>query len=140
MTLSFYTLGGDIFIHAKSNQISKLFELSKLFMEKLPDGSVAKFQDDYGWVYQNGRDLSGFIDGTENPADDESRYDQACEKKTGGSYTVSLLFLRGFYNLGPHIILKIMRVNPPTPHLTFCHPSTLFRRNRNSMALVSNVG
>jgi len=29
----------------------------------LPAGSVESFEDIYGWVYQNGRDLSGFIDG-----------------------------------------------------------------------------
>jgi len=65
--------GGDIFIHAKCNNRSKLFELAQRIMRELPSGSVEKFEDVYGWVYQNGRDLSGFIDGTENPADDESR-------------------------------------------------------------------
>jgi len=39
--------------------------------------------------YQNGRDLSGFIDGTENPADDDSRQKVAVEKDTGGSYVIT---------------------------------------------------
>lgn len=56
-------LGGDIFIHAKSNNRSKLFELAQRIISQLPAGSVESFEDIYGWVYQNGRDLSGFIDG-----------------------------------------------------------------------------
>ncbi|KAF6032789.1 hypothetical protein EB796_008903 [Bugula neritina] len=54
--------GGDIFIHAKSNNRSKLFELAQRIISQLPAGSVESFEDIYGWVYQNGRDLSGFID------------------------------------------------------------------------------
>lgn len=60
--------GGDIFIHAKSDNYSKLFELAQEIYKGLPKGSVKKFEDIYGFTYRNGRDLSGFIDGTENPA------------------------------------------------------------------------
>ena len=59
-----YMLGGDIFIHAKSHSRSKLFELCQLMMRSFPASSIEKAEDVYGWVYQNGRDLSGFIDGT----------------------------------------------------------------------------
>ena len=55
--------GGDIFIHAKSDNTSKLFELCQKVMATLPAGSVDKFEDIYSFVYKNGRDLSGFIDG-----------------------------------------------------------------------------
>ena len=57
--------GGDIFIHAKSNNISKLYELmiTQLVVSSFPAGAIDKAEDVYGWVYQNGRDLSGFIDG-----------------------------------------------------------------------------
>ena len=55
--------GGDIFIHAKSHNKSKLFELTQRIMAQLPAGSVESYEDIYGWVYQNGKDLSGFIDG-----------------------------------------------------------------------------
>ncbi|KAH9492942.1 hypothetical protein Btru_023895 [Bulinus truncatus] len=81
--------GGDIFVHAKSNQISKLFELCHLFINSLPKDSVESFEDIYSFVYQNGRDLSGFIDGTENRADDEGRELIAVEKETGGSYVIT---------------------------------------------------
>ena len=55
--------GGDIFIHAKSDEISMLFELCQEVMSRLPADSVDKFEDIYSFVYKNGRDLSGFIDG-----------------------------------------------------------------------------
>lgn len=54
---------GDVFIHAKCNTPSKLFELAQLFMNSLPKGCVKEFEDIYSFVYRNGRDLSGFIDG-----------------------------------------------------------------------------
>ena len=56
-------VGGDIFVHAKSNDHSKLFELAQKVMASLPAGSVDNFEDIYSFVYKNGRDLSGFIDG-----------------------------------------------------------------------------
>lgn len=55
--------GGDIFIHAKSNDRSKLFELAQRVISQLPNNSIERCEDIYGWVYRNGRDLSGFIDG-----------------------------------------------------------------------------
>ena len=55
--------GGDVFIHAKCNTPSKLFELAQKVMTNLPKGCVAEFEDIYSFVFQNGRDLSGFIDG-----------------------------------------------------------------------------
>lgn len=81
--------GGDIFIHAKCNTYSKLFELSQRILAALPQGSVDSFEDVYSFVYKNGRDLSGFIDGTENPADDELRQTVAVERETGGSYVIT---------------------------------------------------
>ena len=55
--------GGDIFVHAKSDEVSHLFELCQEVMAALPEGSVDKAEDIYSFVYKNGRDLSGFIDG-----------------------------------------------------------------------------
>ena len=55
--------GGDVFVHAKSNEVSKLFELAQVVMNNLPKGAVSKYEDIYSFVYRNGRDLSGFIDG-----------------------------------------------------------------------------
>ncbi|XP_055871840.1 dye-decolorizing peroxidase YfeX-like isoform X2 [Biomphalaria glabrata] len=88
--------GGDIFVHAKSNQISKLFELSQLFINSLPKDSVESFEDIYSFVYQIQRDLSGFIDGTENRVDDEGRQLIAVEKETGGSYVITQKWIHNF--------------------------------------------
>lgn len=61
--LFFSLLGGDIFIHAKSSNYSNLWELAQLVVRSMPQGSVTKAEDIYGWQYKEGRDLSGFIDG-----------------------------------------------------------------------------
>jgi deferrochelatase/peroxidase EfeB len=37
-------------------------------LHKLPKGSFHVVQEHYGFKYKDGRDLSGFIDGTMNPA------------------------------------------------------------------------
>ena len=52
-----------MFLHAKSNEVSKLFELGQVVLKNLPKNSVENFEDIYSFVYRNGRDLSGFIDG-----------------------------------------------------------------------------
>ena len=52
-----------MFVHAKCNQMSKLFELGQVVLKNLPKDSVENFEDIYSFVYRNGRDLSGFIDG-----------------------------------------------------------------------------
>ena len=65
--------GGDIFIHAKSNNYSKLYELTQAVVRSFPAGTVQKAEDVYGWTYQEGRDLSGFIDGEEGVGRDGSQ-------------------------------------------------------------------
>jgi Dyp-type peroxidase family len=81
-------VGGDIFIHAKSDSVSNLFDLTKQIIGAFPERSIEKFEDVYSFVYQNGKDLSGFIDGTENPADEDDRKAVAVDKQ-GGSYVVT---------------------------------------------------
>ncbi|VDP61229.1 unnamed protein product [Schistosoma curassoni] len=56
--------GGDIFVHAKCNVHGMLFDLAKYIIQNMPRGCVDKFEDIYGWTYRDGRDLSGFVDGT----------------------------------------------------------------------------
>jgi len=79
--------GGDILLHVKAESPSLCFETVKKFVETLPPGSVFKVDDRYSFQFQDGRDLSGFLDGTENPADDLSRRDAAL-LPNGGSYIV----------------------------------------------------
>ncbi|XP_052772941.1 dye-decolorizing peroxidase YfeX-like [Mya arenaria] len=91
---------GDVFIHAKCNTPSKLFELAQVFMASLPKDSVKNFEDIYSFVYKNGRDLSGFIDGTENAADDENREKIAVEKESGGSYVITQKWIHDLKLIG----------------------------------------
>lgn len=81
--------GGDIFIHAKCDELGKLFELTQMLISNLPDNCVDRFEDIYGWVYRNGRDLSGFIDGTENAAAEDDRKRVAINNVTGGSFVIA---------------------------------------------------
>ncbi|CAH8573858.1 unnamed protein product [Schistosoma intercalatum] len=80
--------GGDIFVHAKCNDHGMLFDLAKSIIQNMPRGCVDKFEDIYGWTYRDRRDLSGFIDGTENPKVLNERAEVAINKRTGGSYAV----------------------------------------------------
>jgi len=92
--------GGDIFVHAKCNQMSKLFELCQRVMAVLPENAVDKAEDTYSFTYKYGRDLSGFVDGTENPADDEHRRAVATEPQTGGSYVITQKWIHDLPYLG----------------------------------------
>jgi len=53
-------------LHIKGETNSLCYETVDEFLSKLPKGSVAKVEDTYGWTYRDGRDLSGFLDGTMN--------------------------------------------------------------------------
>ncbi|CAH8600257.1 unnamed protein product [Schistosoma haematobium] len=80
--------GGDIFVHAKCNDHGMLFDLAKSIIQNMPHGCVDKFEDIYGWVYRDRRDLSEFVDGKENPKCLDERAEVAINKRTGGSYAV----------------------------------------------------
>jgi Dyp-type peroxidase family len=122
--------GGDIFIHAKSDSSSKLFELAQMIQRSLPKGSIGRFSDVYSFVYQNGRDLSGFIDGTENPADEDSRFNVAVNKETGGSFCITQRWIHDLqmFNDTKDSVLEAMvgrsrsdstelKKKPPTSHV-----------------------
>ncbi|CAH8530080.1 unnamed protein product [Schistosoma turkestanicum] len=80
--------GGDIFVHAKCDDHGVLFELAELIIFGIPPECVTKFEDIYGWTYRGGRDLSGFVDGTENPEHLDERVTVAINNITGGSYVI----------------------------------------------------
>jgi putative iron-dependent peroxidase len=79
--------GGDILVHVKAGTRSQAFEVIHAFVKALPAGSIASIDDEYGWHYQDSRDLSGFIDGTENVAEVKDRR-AAALLPTGGSYVI----------------------------------------------------
>ncbi|KRX62003.1 Sodium-dependent phosphate transport protein 2A, partial [Trichinella sp. T9] len=79
--------GGDIFVHAKCDTKSNLFDFAWRVVELLRP-YVKAFSDVYGFSYHGNRDLSGFVDGTENPKDEEIE-EVAVDKNTGGSYCLT---------------------------------------------------
>lgn len=87
-TGGFPASGGDIFIHAKSNSQSKLFELTLKIISMLPADCLEKSKDLYSFKFKGCRDLSGFIDGTNNPKNPE-RKTVAVDAKTGGSFAIT---------------------------------------------------
>uniref|UniRef100_A0A5K4FEM5 Dyp-type peroxidase n=3 Tax=Schistosoma mansoni TaxID=6183 RepID=A0A5K4FEM5_SCHMA len=65
-----------------------LFDLADSIIQNMPPGCMDKFEDIYGWIYHDRRDLSEFVDGTENPKRMDDRAEVAINKRTGGSYAV----------------------------------------------------
>ncbi|MTI15606.1 Dyp-type peroxidase [Sansalvadorimonas verongulae] len=60
---------GDILIHIRSDRKDINFELSRMVMQKLGD-SVLLEDEVSGFRYLESRDMTGFVDGTENPEGD----------------------------------------------------------------------
>ncbi len=58
--------GGDILLHVVSNRPDLNFELARRFTAPLGD-AVRVIDEVHGFRYLDSRDLTGFIDGTENP-------------------------------------------------------------------------
>jgi putative iron-dependent peroxidase len=58
--------GGDLLFHAVSSREDLNFELAMRIMNQL-GGSVTVMEEVHGFRYLDSRDLTGFIDGTENP-------------------------------------------------------------------------
>jgi len=88
--------GGDILLHAKSNDRGKLFDVCKNYICSFPEGSIAEFEDIYGFDYRCGRDLSGFQHGTSNRCDEDGRIDVAIECESRGSYALSMKWVHDF--------------------------------------------
>lgn len=59
--------GGDLLLHVVSRQPDLGFDLAMALRERLGD-SARVMEEVQGFRYRDGRDLTGFIDGTENPA------------------------------------------------------------------------
>jgi putative iron-dependent peroxidase len=59
--------GGDIFLHVKSARPDFNLELARHFMASL-GAAVRALEEAHGFRHRDWRDLTGFIDGTANPA------------------------------------------------------------------------
>jgi porphyrinogen peroxidase len=87
---------GDILLHIRAARMDLCFELATQVMSRLGD-AVATADEVHGFKYFDDRDLMGFVDGTENPVDQEA-IDAAIigdEDATfaGGSYVIVQKYL-----------------------------------------------
>ena len=62
---------GDILLHLRATRMDLCFELATQIMSRLGD-AVATADETHGFSYFDDRDLIGFVDGTENPVDQEA--------------------------------------------------------------------
>ena len=58
--------GGDLLLHVSATRIDVCFEIACALRRELGD-AAAVLEEVHGFRYLDGRDLTGFIDGTENP-------------------------------------------------------------------------
>ncbi len=81
----------DLFFWINSDKKDSNFDVARAIQKTLKDVATLELEQD-GFRYHDSRDLSGFIDGTENPKDDE-RYGIACVAEgkpgAGGSHVFS---------------------------------------------------
>jgi putative iron-dependent peroxidase len=82
--------GGDVLLHILSRRVDLNYELAARAHAAF-GGSVSVMDDVTGFRYLDGRDLTGFLDGTENPKGRKARAEAALIGKedpdfAGGSY------------------------------------------------------
>lgn len=87
---------GDLLFHIRAERMDLCFELATQLMTRLGD-AVAGADQVSGFGYFDSRDLIGFVDGTENPADDEAREAALVGAEdpgfAGGSYVITQKYL-----------------------------------------------
>lgn len=76
----------DVVLHVKASSYSLCYEVVEAFVGPLKN-KIGKFEDHYGWQYKDGRDLSGFLDGTMNTTGEKKR-GYAALNQNGGSYLI----------------------------------------------------
>lgn len=62
---------GDLLLHIKSDEMGMCYEIGRLLMADLGD-AVETIDEVHGFRYFDLRDLTGFVDGTENPVGQEA--------------------------------------------------------------------
>ncbi|MHC2331757.1 Dyp-type peroxidase [Bradyrhizobium sp. USDA 4454] len=87
---------GDILFHIRSVRMDLCFELASQIMSRL-DAAVATIDEVHGFKYFDDRDLLGFVDGTENPVDQDAvnatTIGQEDPAFAGGSYVITQKYL-----------------------------------------------
>lgn len=59
---------GNVIIHIKAQSYTLAYETVQEILKALPEHAYKVVSERYGWKYKDGRDLSGFLDGTMNPS------------------------------------------------------------------------
>lgn len=57
---------GDLLLHIKADQLDLCYEVARILIKDL-DGAATVIEEIHGFRYFDLRDLTGFVDGTENP-------------------------------------------------------------------------
>lgn len=87
---------GDLLFHIRSASMDFCFELASQIMARL-DGAVTVADEVHGFKYFDNRDLLGFVDGTENPVDQEALDATVIGEEdvafAGGSYVIVQKYL-----------------------------------------------
>ncbi|MEA2810988.1 MAG: porphyrinogen peroxidase [Rhodospirillaceae bacterium] len=87
---------GDILFHIRATRMDLCFELAAQIMSRL-DGAVSTADEVHGFQYFDDRDLLGFVDGMENPADqaavDAAIIGEEDASFAGGSYAIVQKYL-----------------------------------------------
>lgn len=91
-TLKAPTTGGDLLLHISSNRFDLNFELTRHLCSEISE-YIEVLDEVHGFTYLDGRDLTGFIDGTANPKLDErakvALIDNEDKDFQGGSYVLT---------------------------------------------------
>lgn len=87
---------GDILFHIRSTRMDLCFEIAAQIMARL-GGAVSAIDEVHGFKYFDDRDLLGFVDGTENPADQDAVEAAVIGDEdavfAGGSYVITQKYL-----------------------------------------------
>ncbi len=87
---------GDLLFHIRSQRMDLCFEVATHIMARL-DGAAAVADEVHGFQYFDDRDLLGFVDGTENPVDqdavDATTIGDEDPTFAGGSYVIVQKYL-----------------------------------------------
>ena len=87
---------GDLWLHVRAERADLCFELAAQIMARI-NGMVTTVDETHGFRYFDDRDLTGFVDGTENPAGAEKVLSTVIDEEdppfAGGSYVMVQKYL-----------------------------------------------
>lgn len=105
---------GDILIHIRGRQEDVCFELGRLLLQKMGD-AVTVVDQVHGFKYFDERDLLGFVDGTENPEEQDAVDavlidDDPNERFNGGSYVIVQKYVHDMTSWGQTAVEEQERI------------------------------